>query len=58
MFKKRDKQIKELYSMYDQMLKLVVTQKMRNDNLQIAHDDLLGQLHELRDRLRVQDANL
>ena len=58
MFKKRDKQIKELYSMYDQMLKLVVTQKMRNDNLQIAHDDLLGQLRELRDRLKVQDANL
>ena len=58
MFKKRDKQIKELYSMYDQMLKLVVTQKMRNDNLQISHDDLLGQLRELRDRLKVQDANI
>ena len=58
MFKKRDKQIKELYSMYDQMLKLVVTQKMRNDNLQIAHDDLLGQLCELRDRLRVQNADV
>ena len=58
MFKKRDKQIKELYSMYDQMLKLVVTQKMRNDNLQIAHDDLLGQLRELRDRLKVQDADV
>jgi len=58
MFKKRDKQIRELYSMYDQMLKLVVTQKMRNDNLQIAHDDLLGQLRELIDRLKVQDANV
>jgi hypothetical protein len=58
MFKKRDKQIRELYSMYDQMLKLVVTQKMRNDNLQIAHNDLIEQLSELRDRLRVQNADV
>ena len=58
MFKKRDKQIKELYSMYDQMLKLVITQKMRNDDLQLAHNDLLEQLSELRDRLRVQNADV
>ncbi len=57
MFKK-NKQIRELYSMYDQMLSLVVTQKIRNDNLQIAHNDLLEQLSELRDRLKVQDANV
>lgn len=57
MFKK-NKQIRELYSMYDQMLSLVVTQKIRNDNLQIAHNDLLEQLSELRDRLRVQNADL
>jgi hypothetical protein len=57
MFKK-NKQIRELYSMYDQMLSLVVTQKIRNDNLQIAHNDLLEQLSELRDRLRVQNADV
>jgi hypothetical protein len=57
MFKK-NKQIRELYSMYDQMLSLVVTQKIRNDNLQLAHNDLLEQLSELRDRLRVQDADV
>lgn len=58
MFKKRDKQIQELYSMYDQMLKLVITQKMRNDDLQLAHTDLVEQLSELRDRLRVQNADV
>lgn len=58
MFKKRDKQIQELYSMYDQMLKLVITQKMRNDDLQLAQNDLIEQLSELRDRLRVQNANI
>lgn len=58
MFKKRDKQIRELYSMYDQMLKLVVTQKIRNDDLQLAHNDLIEQLLELRNRLRVQDADV
>lgn len=58
MFKKRDKQIQELYSMYDQMLKLVITQKTRNDNLQLAQNDLIEQLSELRDRLRVQNADV
>lgn len=58
MFKKKEKQIKELYSMYDQMLSLVITEKMRNDNLQLAHNDLLEQLSELRDRLRVQNADV
>ena len=58
MHKKINKQLKELYSMYDQMLALVVTQKMRNDDLQLAHNDLLDQLSELRDRLRVQNADV
>jgi hypothetical protein len=58
MHKKINKQLKELYSMYDQMLALVVTQKMRNDDLQLAHNDLLDQLAELRDRLRVQNADV
>lgn len=58
MFKKINNNIKELYSMYDQVLKLAVTQKMRNDNLQLAHNDLIEQLAELKNRLRVQDANV
>jgi hypothetical protein len=58
MHKKIKQNLRELDSKYDQILKLVITQKIRNDNLQLAHNDLLEQLAELRDRLRVQNADV